>query len=232
MSLPKILIATTIYDKKDYCLKEFIDNCKTFTYKNYHHVYIDNSSNLNYVRKLRRMGLKAYHVERGGSTREALARSQNLARKICLEGGYDYMFSLESDIFPKHNIIEALLRHQLNIVTGLYMLGDREKGERIPCITLPKKTEKGTWGSRLIQPDEYLDYINQGIKEVSAGGFGCCLIHKNVLKKIPFMYIPGHKGHSDVFFFWKAEQIGFRVFVDTDLFCEHINTSWDNVEDR
>jgi len=229
---PKVLIFTPVYDKKDYCFKEFLEWNKGLTYPNAEHIYIDNSQNLNYVNKLRRMGLKAYHTKRGGSTREALARSQNLARKIFLEGDYDYLFSLESDIFAPPNIIEKLMSHQLNIVTGLYMLGDREKGQRVPCITIDERTDKGTIGSRLLHPEEWMDYFHKGIKAVTAGGFGCCLMYKKVLKNIAFTYLPGHRGHSDVFFFLQQRRAGELIFIDTDAFCDHKNSGWDNVEDR
>lgn len=230
--LPSVLIFTPIYDKKDYCLKEFIESCKKLTYPNTRHIYVDNSKNLNYVRKLRRIGLEAYHVKRGGSTREALARAQNFARNIALKGDYDYFFSLESDIFTPPNIIEKLMYHQFNIITGLYMLGDKSKGQRVPCITIDDKKKKGTWGTRLLLPEEYMDYFHKGVKNVAAGGFGCCLIYKKVLEKIRFTYLPGHRGHSDVFFFLQARKKGEQVFVDTDAWCDHKNTSWEDVKDR
>jgi GT2 family glycosyltransferase len=232
MKLPSVLIFTPIYDKKDYCLKEFIEWNKKLTYPNKRHIFIDNSSNLNYVNKLRRMGLEAYHVDRGGSSREGLARAQNLARKLAIEGDYDYMFSLESDIFIPPNAIEKLMIHQLNIVTGLYMLGDKEKGQRVPCITIDSKTKKGTIGSRLLNPEEWMDYLQTGIHSVAAGGMGCCLIYKKVFKQLGFTYLPGHRGHSDVFFFLQARRMGQQVFVDTDVVCDHKNSNWNEVEDR
>lgn len=230
--LPSVFIFTPIYDKKDYCLKDFIENCKKFTYPNVRHVFVDNSKDLNYVRKLRRMGLEAYHVTRGGSTREALARAQNFGRKLFLSGGYDYFFSLESDIFPPSNIIEKLLIHQLDFVSGLYMLGDITKKQRVPCITIDYKTDKGTWGTRLLEPEEYMDYWQKGLKSVAASGLGCALLYKNVLRDIGFTYMPGHRGHSDIFFTMRARQHNYVVMVDTDAFCDHRNSDWSKIEDR
>ncbi len=233
MSMPSVLIITPIYDKKDYCLKEFVAWNKKLTYPNKRHIFIDNSDNLNYVHKLRRLGLEAYHVERGSSSREGLARAQNFGRKLALEGEYDYIFSLESDIFTPPNIIEKLMMHQLNIVSGLYMLGDRSKGQRVPCITIEEKTKKGTVGTRLLNPEEYMDYHQQGIKSVAAAGMGCCLLHKSIFKRLAFTYLPGHKGHSDVFFFLRAKRdLKELVCVDTDVWCDHKNSDWTKVEDR
>jgi len=238
MRLPKVLVFTVIYDKKDYCFDEFLENIQTFTYKNRDHIIIDNTNDggkyYNYLKeKCEPLGIKVYHVERGNTSREALARSQNFARKIFLEGDWDYLMSLESDIFPKPNIIDALIWHNMDIITGLYMLGFMEDGTRTPCITLNWKNEKtGTWGTKLIQPEQFSEYINQGVKEVACGGFGCCLMYRDVLKDVKFTYIPGHKAHSDVFFFNDARKKGYVVAVDTNLYCEHKNSDWSKVEDR
>lgn len=231
--LPRVLIFTPIYDKKEYCLQEFLEYANKLTYPNKRHIFVDNSPNLNFVCKLRRMGLEAYHVERGGSSREGLARAQNLGRKILLEGDYDYMFSLESDIFCPPNIIERLMYHQLNVVSGLYMIGNREEGIRVPCITIEAKNEKGTIGTRLLDPEEWFDYYNKGLKSVAAAGMGCNLIHRKVLEKLAFTYLPGHKAHSDVFFCLRVKRdFNQLIFVDTDAFCEHKNSNWDLVKDR
>ena len=232
MSLPKVLIFTAVYEGKDYCFQEFLDWSKKLTYPNARHIFIDNSKDLKYFEKLKSMGLDAYHVDRGGSSREALARTQNLARKILLDEGYDYLFSLESDIFCPPNIIEKLMIHQFNVISGLYMLGDKAKGQRVPCITVPHKTEKGTWGTRLLHPEEYMDYFHKGVKDVSAAGMGCCLIYKKVLKDTKFTYLPGHTAHSDVFFFMQVAKKGEIIFVDTDAFCDHKNSDWTKVVDH
>lgn len=236
MKWPKILVFTPIYSAKDYCLNEFLDNCAGFTYPNYKHIIIDNSTDLKYFAKLKRKvpkHIEVLHVKRGNSSREALARAQNKARDIFLAGDYDYLFSLESDIFPGFNIMEALVWDNLDIITGLYLIGDKDKGTRWPCITVPWFNEKTqTWGSQLLPRDQWQDYVKQGIKPVAAGGMGCCLMSREVLEKLAFTYIPGHPAHSDVFFFMKAKRLGYGVYVDTNLFCNHKNSDWSKVKDR
>lgn len=238
MGLPKVLIFTITYSGKDYCLDEFVENCKKFTYKNKEHIFIDNSDDGGeYTKKLKErlepLGIKVYHVERGNTSREALARSQNYARKLFLEGDYNYLLSLESDIFPKPNIIDALILDAVDVVTGLYMIGFKEKNTRWPCITkYEKNPNTGTYGSRLLYKDEWAEYINQGLKQVAAGGMGCCLMFRDVVEEIPFTYIPGLRPHSDVFWFNDARKLGYPVFVDTNVICEHKNSDWGKVGDR
>jgi hypothetical protein len=238
MRLPKVLVFTPVYAGKDYCIDEFIENVQKFTYKEYDHIFIDNTDDngeyaSSLAEKLKPIGIKVYHTERGNSSREALARSQNLARKIFLENDYDYLMSLESDIFPKPNIMDVLVSHGLDIVTALYMIGFVETNTRTPCITIDWKNDKtGTVGSKLITPDKFEDYIQKGVKEVAAGGMGCCLMYRTVVEQVKFTYIPGHKAHSDVFWFNDSRKLGYMVAVDTDVFAEHKNSDWTKVADR
>jgi glycosyltransferase involved in cell wall biosynthesis len=236
MSWPKILVFTATYAGKDYCLDKFIENCKKFTYPNFEHIFIDNTNDqgryfIKLKRKLNPLGIKVYRTQRGNSSREALAHSQNKARELFLEGDYDYLMSLESDIFPGSNIMEALVWDNKDIVTGLYTIG--EKNIKTLCLFLPWKNEKtDTMGTRMLRQEEIKDYMNNGLKQVSAGGMGCCLISRYILEKIGFTYIPGHPAHSDVFFFNDAQRLKYEVWVDTNLLCAHLNSSWDLVADR
>lgn len=237
MPLPKVLIFTPTYAGKDYCLIEFLESAKRLTYKNKEHIIIDNTNDGGvYFKRLQEVcepyGIKVYHVERGSNSREALARAQNLARKLFLEGDYNYMFSLESDIFPKPSILDRLVAHGLDVVTGLYMIGDKATFTARPCITVSRKNPKtGTYGTRLLEPEEFMEFINKGPKEVMAGGMGCCLMHRNVLEKVRFTYIPGLMKHSDVYFFNDARKAGYPVVVDTNLVCDHQNSDWTKVAD-
>ena len=237
MSLPKVLIFTPTYSGKDYCLDEFLENCQRFSYTNKEHIIIDNTEDEGqYFERLKTkcepLGIKVFRVTRGGNSREALARAQNFARKYFLEGDYDYLLSLESDIFPGYNIIDVLVLHGLDVVTGLYLIGDTEKMTARPCITVFRENKKtGTMGTRLLEPEEYSDYLNKGVKEVCAGGMGICLMYREVLEKVKFTYIPGLKKHSDVYFFNDARKAGYAVCVDTNLVCAHKNSDWTKVAD-
>jgi len=231
MKLPKILIFTVTYAGKDYCLKEFLANVSNINYPDVRHIFIDNSPNLNYVHKLRRLGLTAYHTERGNNSREAIARSQNFARRIMLRDGYDYMFSLESDIMCPPTIIQDLLKRGRDVISGLYQIGDKDL--RVPCITLAKwNADLGAFGTRLLQPEEFKDYYCQGEKRVQSAGMGCCLIHKRILEHTAFTYDTRLKGHSDIYFFNSMFKKKIPVYVDTDIRCDHKNSKWCDVRDR
>ncbi len=233
MKLPRVLIFTLIYEAKDYCLGEFLKHSKAITYPNTRHIFIDNSKTTNYYEKLKGMGLEAYHVNRGANSREALARCQNFARKMAIEEDYPYLFSLESDIMCPPDIIQRLMVHGKDVISGLYYIGNKKTGVIIPCATLPKWNENiGAWGTRLLYKEEIDDFVKAGLVKVQAAGMGCCLIHRNAYIRTSFTYDPRFNGHSDIYFFNEMFQQKVPVFIDTDIKCEHDNSAWSEVKDR
>lgn len=235
MGLPSVLVFTPIYEGKEYCLKEFMETASKLNYPNMKHIIIDNSQDQNFYKRIKPIineyGCDLYYSGRGNNSREALARSENLARQMALKEGYDYLFSLESDIFPPKDIIQRLLVTNKDVISGLYLIGD--ENYRIPCITVLEWNDRlQAYGTRHLKPDEIRNYINTGIKQVGAAGMGCCLIHKNVFQKIKFTYDQRFRGHSDIYFFNDCFRNRIPVFVHTDIYCEHDNSSWLNVKDR
>jgi len=231
--LPKILLFTPIYEGKDYCLEEFLEKTKQINYPNFRHIFIDNSKTEDYYNKLKGMGLDVFYVERGNNTREALARAQNFARNIAIKDNYDYLMSLESDIMIPPNIIQLLVRHGKDVVSALYMIGDRDKGMRVPCLTLSTfNKEIQAFGTRLLNPEEYPEYLHKGLKQVQAAGMGCCLIYKRVFNRVAFTYDPRFNGHSDIYFFNRMFELRVPVWVDTDILLDHKNSDWTKVKDR
>ncbi len=233
MGLPKVLVFTPIYEKKDYALERFLKHSKAINYPNFRHIFIDNSLTLDYYNKLKEMGLDVYHVERGNNSREALARAQNFARQIALDEDYPYIMSLESDVMVPPQIIQLLLQSGKDVISGLYLIGSNKLKYKVPCITIPEWDKTiGAWGTRLLKPHELKDYLHKGLKRVQAAGMGCCLIYKNAFKDVSFTYDPRFTGHSDVYFFNTMFEKKIPVWVNTDILCDHDNSEWLDVDDR
>lgn len=233
--IPKVLVFTITYEGKDYCFDKFNYQMSKLSYpkESYRHIWIDNSQSMDYYNKLKNMGLEVYHVERGNTSREALARSQNFARRMALEEGYDYLLSVESDLLGvPHNIIQHLIGNAKEMVGCLYLIGD-ERG-RLPCVTIAElKEEVGLVGTRLIYADEGKQMIdNPGLYAVNSCGLGCTLISREVFEKVQFMYHPDLRSHSDVFFANDVWKNGFRIYVDSSILLDHKNVPWSGVDDR
>ena len=93
--LPKILIAIPTYDGKNYCIKEFLDNLKNFSYpKDRIEYYIaDNSANNKNAKWLNKTyGLKVFWKDYSDySVMEKLCDSHNQLRRYFLESKCTYM---------------------------------------------------------------------------------------------------------------------------------------------
>ena len=223
--IPKVLVFTVTYDKKDYCFDEFITQLD-FSYPktHYRHVWVDNSDDGGvYAKKLESYGFEVIKTPRGNNAREAVTRSQNIARKIALEEGYDYMLSIESDMFdiPK-NIIQHLIGRAKHVVGCYYTIGDDKV--RKPCITVNKQLDNGMIGHRLLSLEEGQQLINHGgLHNIVNCGLGCTLIKREVFEKVAFKYFPNLKPFSDAFFANDVIVSGFKTYVDVEVVLEHKN---------
>lgn len=237
MKLPKVLIFTVTYEGKDYVFDEWLEYTTKINYPNKKHIVIDNSKDGGqYYEKLKQrlepLGIEVYKTARGNNSREALARSQNFARKYMLnDPEYEYAFSLESDILVPPNIIQELLVYRKPILGATYFIGEAEK-VRVPCITVLHKKEDGVLGTRLLQFNEFNDYIHKGIKKIASCGLGATLIKRELLERFNFYYHPNLKGHSDIFFYNDLYNAGIEAFVNTDIVVKHKNIPWSKVQDR
>lgn len=250
MAVPKVLIFTPTYFKKDYCMDEFVANALQITYPNKTHIIVDNSPTPEYAEELKKRlahtPIQVYHVERGKTTREALARAQNFGRRLAIDGGYDYMLSLESDIFCPKDVIQKLMRWAKPVVTGMYMIGDKERDLFLPCVTLLRYVPAlGMLGTRLLGVkgtkeeqnqtmdwEEIEEFMKEPLQQVAAGGMGVCLMDIEVLKRIPFMFELALEGHSDIYWFNDCYRAKIPVYVDTTVQCDHDFSDWGKITDR
>jgi len=258
---PKILIVTPTYSGKDYCLEKYLKHVANINYPNKHHIIVDNTQDDGeYTKKLKGLGIETYHVDRGSNSRDALCDSMNLARKYFLENSYDYMFILESDLFPEEDIIFRLMSYQKSVVGSFYLIGHEadnhkytdarkewiegriskeEFRKRITnvhpqraCIFYLDRKETGALGTRNISPKETYKLFGNGLQQVHGCGLGATLIRRDVIDRFPFWTDTrfGNK-HHDVYFYMDLHNKGIKVYVDTDNLIKHSPSKWDDVED-
>ena len=132
--------------------------------------------------------------------------------------GYDYLFSVDSDIiFPK-DTLKKMLSHNVDYVSGVYR-------QRLPNQVL----EVYDLEQRNI-PVEKLP-LNQLIR-IGGSGFGCVLVKKEVFVNVGYPYFVYHSAlnHADTFsedmdFCKKAMSAGHELHCDTSIICDHKGTS-------
>jgi len=188
--VPKILIAIPTYEGKNYCLDEFLENIKKFDYpKNRIEIFIaDNSktnANAKYINK--KYKIKVFWKDYDGySVFEKLADTHNQLRRHFLESDCDYMFHLESDIFPPKNILWELLWANKPIVNGLYQIFDG--AWRTPCIALfDDKHESSNDCVFYYTIDTFSHWFIEGkVQQTFIAGIGCCLMTRKIMEKFNF----------------------------------------------
>ena len=221
----RILVGCPTSEIKGYCLNEYLEGVKKLSYEDVHLVLVDNSKNDDYYDKLKRFGVSVIRGKYFESAKERVIHSRNLLRRYCLENNYDYFLSLEQDVVPPKDAIERLLKHNKEIVGGLYFyLGDDNK-TLLPMVWVH---HHGEYARRLM----FHEVLNDELIEVITCGLGCVLIRKDALEKIRFRHVEGEEPWDDLWFCEDARDKGFKVYVDNGVRCKHYikGMDWSNIK--
>jgi hypothetical protein len=180
------------------------------------------------VEYLEKFGVRVLHVNpRNRVTQEFICESQNLIRDVVLDEGYDYLFSLESDVFPQQkDIIERLMVHDLPIVSAPYFIDIGEASHLLIGVLVKSFVAKhGLFG--IILPKRYGFFLMDGkLKPTNQCGIGCSLIKREIIESTPFRYEKGMLQHSDSFFYLDLFRQGVPTYIDTAVFARHENSNW------
>ena len=253
MNEPKVLIVTPIFDEKDYCLEEYLDNITKLDYDNYDWLIIDNSRENWFFEKLQWLSehykFTPFKVPRGANSREAINNAMNFARGVMLERDYQYMLVVESDLFPPADSIKRLLSYNKPVVGSYYLIGHKSDNEpyvkalkegksgeglapQRPCLFIQDRKPNGIMGTRGIRPFEAKDYAGKGLMQIHGCGLGCTLIRRNIIERFPFWTDNRFDNkHHDVYFYMDLQNAGIPVFVDTDVNIPHMPSHWESVSD-
>jgi hypothetical protein len=226
MQYPKILLATPTSDYKEYCRKDWCAYLKTLTYPNLDILIVDNSSDPEYHKVFEKDGFKVLHLvpKKNEDIKYLIARSQEVLRNYCILGGYDFLFSLESDIFSAPNIIEHLLSFRKSVVGLSYFIGSG-------CFSEQVMFETETFGysslSRTADPERAFLLFDGQLKNHYQIGLGCILIATWVLELIKFR--ADNIWYSDVLLHQDLKTLGIPTYLDTSNLANHRNGSWEKV---
>lgn len=116
---------------------------------------------------------------------------RNTACKAMLDGGFEYLFFIDSDVIPPRDVIFRLMAHKLPWVSGMYC-------RRSPPHSVPVMIKNGTW---------YTDFVPGSLVTVDLVGAGCLLIHRSFLERIPHQRPEIGKS----FFDWRVDMNGMNL---------------------
>lgn len=231
---PKVLIGTPTSNQKDYCFDDWYDNVKMFTYPEVDLLMVDNSIGEAYHKHLKSKGVNCVHVNPAGRhTQQYITESQNVIRNYFLDHPeYTHLFMLESDVFPPCYVIEQLLHHDLECVGAPYFIQSGMDSHLLLGIYVPGFSPETEVTGMVMRPTLSFIFMDGTLKLTSMQGVGCTMIKREVIEKIPFRSIEGHKNHADSFFYEDLFKAGYQNYSDTSLEIQHRNLDWNTVVDR
>jgi FkbM family methyltransferase len=146
-------------------------------------------------------------------------------RNLIAEWGkrYDYLFCVDSDIvLPKDTLVKMLAADK-DIISGLYI-------QRKPDQHTLEIYRDNSYGG--VSNISYNELRDKGVVEVAACGMGCCLINSQVLitMSYPHFVYKSALNHADTFsediyFCLQARRLGFKVWADTSIHCDHLGST-------
>jgi GT2 family glycosyltransferase len=241
MANPKVLIASPVYEGMDYCLYNFIDNLKNFSYSNYKILIVDNSKSKKFFRKIKEIPkIKVLYDETSEEKNILrLISSRNKIIDYALENDFDYLLMMDSDVFPPSDIIERLLSHGKDCVSGLYFNIFKVDGQQklLPVAyksfteqEFNKLKEKGYFKEFNFKEELRYNITKEDIEkgelvEVLYPSAGCVLLSRKILVSgIRYSLLDApEKFHvsDDISFFKDVRKAGFKIYCDTSLICKH-----------
>ncbi len=147
------------------------------------------------------------------------AQSRNMMIEQAIEHECTHIFFLDDDCCPKPDIIEQLLKHDKDIVSGLYLK------RNYPFSPLMFDKEYSNGANRHM----FLTNGRKGLVEGTNAGLGAVLIKMEVFKALEKPWIrlgQIDKDHwcDDIEFFNRARAAGFKLFIDLDVPVGHFLT--------
>ena len=133
---------------------------------------------------------------------------------------YDYLFSVDSDIVLPKNTLENMIAANKDIISGLYIQRNEEFHILEVYFDMPNGgVENIPW-----------DMIrHNSVVEIAACGMGCALIKSEVFRRMQYPhyeYKPAlnhnHTMSEDIDFCLKARSLGFKVYADPSILCDHV----------
>ena len=148
------------------------------------------------------------------------ARNRNIMIKTALGQNATHCLFVDDDVAVKPDLLARLLRHDLDIVSGIYL----QRNFPHQPIMFDDSFADGKCQYAFLTPGK------KGLMEVHNVGLGCCLIKTEVFRKMEQPWIRLGEleldhWSDDIGFFLRARKAGFKIFVDLEIQCGHMGTA-------
>lgn len=235
VNYPRILIGAPQSDKKRYCFDAWAQNILDLSYpkENIDVFLADNSDTPEFCEYIKtKYGFGCVHIPKNGrDIRLVMAECHEEVRKKAISGNYDYLFHLETDVFPPIDGLLSLLWSKKDIVSGMYhIFQGASRTLMVQQMESNPFDDDKTIFTAL--PEQSCLILDGTTKEVYHAGLGAILIRKKVLNKFKFRYEQGEDAHPDTFFCKDINSFTrFKININTNVMCFHWNTnSWNTIK--
>jgi len=156
-----------------------------------------------------------YEIKYTFVARAPLPQVRNFIVHEALKVEADYLLQIDQDQVYPSDVLDKLMAHDTDIVSALYFQ------RKLP--TLPMMYRAKRRNGEIVGYEPYTDY-EKGLIEVDAVGMGMALIRTDVFRKIPEPWYWNSRVDvtEDIYFCWKAQQYGFKIYVDTNVPIGHL----------
>jgi len=151
------------------------------------------------------------------------AMTRNKIAQMAIDGEYDYLFTIDSDVIVPKDALYNLLERKPNVVFGAYPRKNDPTRTEIFDVRQSEYSNKARWTV------DALRKFKGNRVEIRGGGAGCCLIKTSILKEVgypQFLYVIYNQEHSflseDLYFCTKVRDLNYKLYVDTRVICKHI----------
>lgn len=152
-----------------------------------------------------------------------IGRMNNIVDKFMMSDA-THLFINDGDVETPSNCIDTLIRHNVDIASGVYPF---KNWEHCHAMCFGRMSQTDPCGRMYPRDWEYMKNHVWGEEEPWCGGTGCCLIKRRVFKKyhpkIPALRFNRDNDCGGDIFFWKrAQDAGFTARVDANIICGHL----------
>lgn len=147
------------------------------------------------------------------------SRNKLAAQAVKMEA--DYIMWFDSDMIFAPDTLEKLMKdldEGRDIVSGLYF-------RRSAPYTPVAFSKLGIGEDDITEFQDYKGDLN-GIHEIEGIGFGCVLMKMDVIfecfSKFGTCFSPIGKVGEDLSFCMRAKELGYKIYLDTDVKCGHV----------
>jgi hypothetical protein len=211
-----VMIGSYIHECKRYCADKFFKKLLESNIGDAQITVIDNSPTTAFSNELNRKygkhniditHITVPRIDKKTQFHRNITESVNYIRRLFIDGDYDYLVLLESDVIPRdkewlYYLLEVADRG--DIIGGLYYVG---------------------FGGHEHLNDDFI-----GIIPVYHVLSGCTLYKRDVIANIPFRYdVESLKSFPDALMSIDARALGYTLINYTKVRCDHLRGGHDKI---